>query len=271
MPISAEKKELYKEKIKPYQTKIADLKKEIGTGKVAAKKNKKLAPFLIVRSAVSSIAYSNTSVLVSQLSEKIQGASNSTYLNQARQELSNCITELNKIFGEQLNSPLTEQQEFLEKLQDLKPGYKLQFIKELASAIERVKKALGEKSKWRWSFPDIHYRFITFAKNWFDFKLLQSTKDMSDESYQPLQDYLKMLMKEAQNTAQEFRSRHELGTQEVEDFYKIRNIFEMQKNIYIANGNREELERIQTSLDNVSEKIESLSAKNKEKKSGTNN
>ena len=271
MAVSTEKKELLKTKIKPYQQKIADLKKEINAGKASAKKDKRLAPFLLIKSACSSIAYSNTFVIASELAEKIQGTSNSTYLNQARQELSNCISELNKTFGEQLNSPLTEQQELLEKLQSITPAHKLNFVREMSSAIERVKNALGERSKWRWSFPDIHYRFIIFIKNWFDFKLLQRTKDMNDENYQVLQDYLKFLMEEAQNAAQEYRSRHELSTQEVEDFYKIRSIFRMQKTIYTANGGKEEIERIQTSLDNVSEKIESLEAKKKEKKSGTDN
>ena len=271
MAISSEKKELFKTKIKPYQQKIVELKKEISTSKIAAKKNKRLAPFLLIKSAYSSIAYSNTSVLASQLAERVQGASNSTYLNQARQELSNCISELNKVFGEQLNSPLTEQQELLEKLENIGPDHKLRFVQEMSAAIERVKSALGEKSKWRWSFPDIHYRFITFVKNWFDFKLMQRTKDMSNANYQVLQDYMKLLMEEAQNAAQEFRSRHELSTQDVDDFYKIRNIFEMQKSIYALSGNKEDMERIQTSLDNISEKIESLMAKKKEKKSGTDN
>ena len=271
MAISTEKKELFKTRIKPYQQKITELKKDINTSKVAAKKDKRLAPFLVIQSAYSSLAYSNTAVLASQLAEKIQGATNSTYLNQARQELSNSISELNKVFGEQLNSSLTEEQELLEKLQDITPIHKLRFVKEMSAAIDSVKRALGEKSKWRWSFPDMHYRFIIFVKSWFDFKLLQRTKDMTDENHRILQDYLKLLMDEAQNAAQEFRSRHELSTQEVEDFYKIRNIFEMQKSIYAANGNRKELERIQTSLDNVSEKIESLVAKKKERKSGTDN
>lgn len=271
MPVSQEQRKLLKEKIEPYQKKIIELKKDISASKTEAKKNKALAPFLLIQGARFSIAFSNTSVLASHLAEKIQGASNTTYLNQARQELSNCISGLNKIFGEQLNSPLTEQQELLENLQNIRPSHKLHLLKEMSMAIERVKKALGESSKWRWSFPDIHYRFITFAKNWFDFKLLQRIKDMNDENYQVLQDYLKLLMEEAQNAAQEFRSRHELSTQEVEDFYKIRNIFEMQRSIYTVNGNKGELERIQTSLDNISEKIENLIAKKEEKKSGSDN
>ena len=261
MPVSAEKRELMEKRVGPYKIQLEELKKNIAFAKSEAAKNKKMQPFWLIKSAAHSIACTNTYVLMSEVAERIQGAKNNTYLNHARKELSSCISDLNKIFGENLTSSLTEEQELIENISQIETVHKLHFIKEVRAAIEGIKTALGEKSKWRWSFPDMHYRFITFAKNWFDFKLLQRTKDPNDPLYRPLQDYIDFLMEEAQTAAQEFRSRHELSTQEIDDLHKIRDIFEMQKNIYILEGNEEGRSRLVTSLNNIAEKIEALIAK----------
>ncbi len=266
MAVSAEKRELMEERAKPYKEQIEKLKKEITSAKTEARKNKKLLPFFIIKSAMHSIAYSNTCILMSELTEKIQGAKNSTYLNNGRKELSGCISELNKVFGTNLNSSVTENQEFLESLDGLEAQHKLHFFSELQDAITNIKAALGENSKWRWSFPDMHYRFITFSKNWFDFKLLQRSKDPNEPIYKIVHDYLERLMTEAQNTAQEFRSRHELSTQEIDDLYKIRDIFEMQKSTYMLLGNDKASKRLETSLSSIAEKIENIMKKKKQKK-----
>ncbi len=266
MTVSAEKKELYKEKVKPFKEKVDELKKEIGKLKQEANKNERLRPFFTIKGSALSIAYANTLVLMSNLSETIQNIKSNQYLDQARKEISNSISDLNKVFGEQIDSGLTENQELLEQLQEIKPKHKLHFAQEIVSAIQRVKDALGETSKWRWSFPDMHYRFIIFAKNWFDFKLYERCKDPREEDYRPLQEYIEMLSSEAQNAAQEFRSRYELSTQEIASLYKIRSLFEMQKQVYILMNNKNELNRVQTSLDNISDMIENLIAK-KDKKS----
>ena len=265
MPVSKEQKELFKETIKPYKSKTEELKKEINADKLAAKKNPNLKAYLAIRIGITSIAYANTSIKSSNLSEKIQGARNNSYLNQARIEISNCISDLNRIFGEHIGDSLTENQKILEKVSELTPEHKLCFFKELVNVVRDIKNSLGDKSKWRWSFPDMHYHLTVFSKNFFDFKLFQSTKDPNDENYQPLKEYLNLLMEEARHTAQELRSRHELSTHAIGEFYKIRSIFEMQKIVYTMCGNKIEVDKIQTSLDNVSGQIEDLVAK-KEKK-----
>ncbi len=256
-------KELFKKTVEPYKIKVNELHKEIGVAKHSAQKNEKLAPYYKIKSAALVIAYVNTCVFISDLSEKIQGLKDKPFLDKARKEISNCINELNKVFGELLSSGLTEKQELLETLSDITPSHKLRFFQELSEAIDNLKNALGEKSKWRWSFPDLHYRAIGFAKNWFDFKLFQKTKDFSDPNYRSMQEYMNFLMEECFKTAQEFRSRYELSTLELDDLYKIRNIFEMQKQLYILFSKKDELERIQTSLENINEKIQSLVAKKK--------
>ncbi len=265
MPASSEKKNLYQAKIEPYKAKIESLKKELGKSKAQAKRDKNLGPFFTIQSAGIAIAYVNTFLLMSRLSERIQGMKIPNYLDQARKETSNTLTELCKVFGNQLNASLTENQALLERLSIFDPPYKLRFMQEMKSCIRQVKQDLGEGSKWRWSFPDIHYRFLIFLKNCYDFKLYERTKDPRHEYYRPLQDYLHLLMEEAQYTAQEFRSRHELSTQEIDDLQKIRDILEMQKQLCIITGNHTEQERIETSLENISEKIESLIAKKSKK------
>ena len=263
MAITSTQKNLLKEKSEPYKIKITQLHKEIISTNQLAKKNDRLAPYYKIKSATLGIAYVNTCIFISNLSEKIQGNKDLQFLDKGRKEISNCLNELNKTFGESLNSGFTENQKLLDSLSDVTPSHKLRFFQELLDVIENTKNSLGEKSKWRWSFPDMHYRCISFGKNWFDFKLYQKTKDFSDPNYRSMQDYLSLLMDEALKTAQEFRSRYELSTFELDDLYKIRNIFEMQKQFYILVSKKEELNKVQTSLENINHKIENLVAKKK--------
>ena len=251
-------RKLFEQKSKVYKDKIEELKKEINTTRLDMNKNKRLSPYLTLKSAMLSIAYANTYLLMSNLSERVQNVKNNSYLDQARKQISGCLNDLTRIFGEKIDAPLTENQKLLEKIQDIKLDYKLRFIKEMHTVIRSIKENLGMKSKLRWSFPDMHYRHLTFAKNWYDFKLHQSTLDPRNENFRVMREYVEWLMAEAKDTAQEFRSRYELSTHRIDDLYKVRDIFEMQKQMCILHEFKEKKARIQTSLDNIREKIKDL-------------
>ena len=264
MAVSDVKRELFKKKSQPYKQKIDELKKSIAVAKRQMKSNKRLRHYIVIENAQFTIAYVNSLILISKLSEKIQGARNNTYLNDARKELSNCLNELNKVFGEQMNASLTENQKLFEKMQDWKVASKLRLLTELKDTIETVKRELGENSKWRWSFSDMFFRYLAFSKNIFDFKYYQKIKDPNYEDYRVMQEYIEYLKETSEIVVHEFRAKYELTAGDLDDLYKIRYVIEMQKQLYSMDANQEKLKFTQTALDNIENKISAAISKKEE-------
>ncbi len=263
MAVSSEQRKLFQEKISPYKKQVDEQKKEINSIRSLMKASENIRLYLSLKIAAIEIARCNTLVLMSNLSEKIQGVKNNAYLNDARKYLSNLITDMLNLFGKHMDSGFTENEETLEQISQFRPSHKLRLLQEFHIVVENIKHALGENSKWRWSFPDMYYRLTVLAKNINDFRLMGEVKDPEHSDYEALQDYLYFFLDKAQYTAHEFRSRYELSTQEVGDLQKIRDIFELQKKVYIWTGNHPEKERVQTSLDNIVDKIETVFHKDK--------
>ncbi|MCB1309277.1 MAG: hypothetical protein KDK30_13885 [Leptospiraceae bacterium] len=253
-------------KIKPYKSTAEDLKKEISTMRAVARRNARIEPYFLFKIAVLGIQRANTLVLMSRLSQEIQNIKNDSYLNDARRELNSLIGDLMKVVGEDIDGTLTENQELLPLIAQVSWEQRLHLCQGFKESIQNVKNAMGESSKWRWSFPDMHMRLATLARNLLDFKAYERiSKDPSHDDYRPLQEYFQFMMEESQLAAQEFRTKYELSTRDVSDLQKIQRIFEFQKKIYSFSGQKEELKRVSTSLDNVNEMIESLIGGKKDK------
>ncbi|MBI3396204.1 MAG: hypothetical protein HY042_10250 [Spirochaetia bacterium] len=265
MAVSSDLKHLFQEKVKPYKACVDDVKKDISAIKSLSKKNSKLEPYVKVSIAAESIKLSNSLVLISELSRKIQERMDDAALKDARKELSNAISDLLKITGSDMDGSLTENKDRLAALELMNPAHKLKLVRAFKAALDNVQNGMGSTSKLRWSFPDIHYKLAVLTKNLFDFKEFEKSKDPSGEFYRDRHELLKFLIEESQYSAQEYRSRYELSTRDVSDLETIRRIFDMLKKIYMLTGNKSELEKINTSLDAIKEKIDAH-MKDKKKK-----
>lgn len=266
MAVSKEQKALYNTKVKPYKECLSDLKKEISTLTGASKRNAKLKPYMMVQNAILGIKTANTLVMMSRLSMEIQNLKKEDDLNNARKEISGRLTDLTGVVGNEIDGSLTENQEALAKVAMLNPAQRLHLLQAFREAIGVVKTTMGDTSKWRWYFPDLHYRLVVLTKNLLDFKAFDKAKDPREDFYRDRQEMMQFLIEEIRSAAQEYRSKYELSTREVGDLTPIRKLFELEKKVHIMTGNKEELGRTQTSLDAINEKIEAIMAEKKGKK-----
>lgn len=266
MAITREQKKIYNEKIKPYKGRLDELKKKISTTKTAARKKPSLDAYFRVHSAAVGVQVANLLVMMANLSQKIQSLKNDGFLNDARKELSNLLSDLLKIVGEDIEGTLTENREKLAQLSHLTPRETLQLLKAIKESIDGVKDAMGANSKWRWYFPDLYYKLAVLSRNLFDFRAFEKSKNPSEEYFRERHEHLRFVVQESHNAAQEYRSRYELSTREVSDLEMIRRLFEMMKKIYVFTGNRDEVQKITTSMDAINEKIELLMAEKQKKK-----
>lgn len=264
--VSKEQKQLYNDTIKPYKSEAEDLKKEISTMKAVGHKKQKLEPYFLLKGALLGIQRANVLVLMSRLSQEIQSIKNDSFLNDARKELNNHLTDLARLVGEQLDGSLTENQDILPKIAESTPTQRLKLLMGFRDSINNVKDIMGQSSKWRWSFPDTHLRLLTVARNMLDFKDFERTKDSNHENFRSYQEYMQFMMEESQVAAQEYRQKYELSTNEVGDLQKTEKIFSFQKQVYGFTGQRDELDRATNALENVKEMIESQMAEKQGKK-----
>ncbi len=263
-----DQKKLYNDRVKSYKATLEDLKKKSSSLKMAARKKAHLEGYYTVQSAILGIQISNTLIQMSALSLAIQDFKNDSLLNDARKELGNVISSLIKVVGDNIDDSLSEGREKLEKVSLLNPLHKWNLVVAIKEALDALQQAMGTNSKWRWYFPDLYFKLAIVSKNLVDFKELDKVRrDPSAEFHMEYQELLRFVVQEAHDAAQQFRSKYELSTKEVSDLQIIQRIFEMLKKIYQFSGNREELTRIQTSLDAITEKVNILLAEKEKKKS----
>ncbi len=266
MAVTKEQKNLYNEKIKSYKSGLEDIKKEISMVKSVGKKNAKVDPYAQIRLGILSMQTANTLVLMSRLSQKIQNLKNDGYLNDARKEISSKLNDLLKLVGDDIDISVTDSKDRLKLIEKMTVQQRMTLLLGFKEAMENVKESLGENAKWRWSFPDMHFKLALLAKNMFDFKEHGASKDPNDEQYRPRQEMLKFIIEESQFAAQEFRSKFELSTKDVSDLENVRRIFEMLKKVYMITGNRTELDKLNISNESIKEKIDLMMAEKAGKK-----
>jgi len=266
MAISKEAKKLFDEKIRPYKEFLSEVDSSMSHLDSLSKKHQNVRPYIQVKSAVLCIQRANTYVLMNRLSVETHKVKNDTYLNEARKHISNSLNDLLKIVGDDIETPLTENKENQEKFEKLKPGAVLNLLKGYHDALLSINADLGSNNKWRWSFPDLHYKVAVIGRNLFDFRAYEAAKDPNYENYVELQELIRFIVEEAQFAAQEFRSRYELATNDAGDLQMVSRLLSAIKQIYRLTGNKEELEKISTALEANDQKIEVLLAAKKKKK-----
>ena len=268
MAVTKEQKKLFTEQVKSYKGFLDDIKKEISTLKAVSKKNARLAPYVEIRIALLGLQRASTLILMSRLSMNIVNVKNETYLNDARKEISANFSNLEKILGSSvLEGTLTENKEVLKQIARVTPAQRLQLLKGFRNTILDLKGVMGDNSKWRWYFPDLHLKTSVLAKNLFDFSEYEKKSRKPDaEDHRTWLDLFAFLTEELHATAQEYRSRYELSTNDVNDLQTIQRIMEFSKKVYMLSGNKNELNKVNTSLDAITQKIELVSAEKKKKK-----
>lgn len=262
MAITKEQKQLFNEKVKPYKDMLEEVRKEASTLKAAARKDAKLAPYFLFKQALLSMKSCNLLVEMAELSSQIQNLKNDKYIGDARKEIANSLNDLVKELGEHIDIGLTENEETLVKIEKLNPERILGFMNAYRESLQTLKIAVGN-GKWRWYFPELHYKMTVLALNITDFKAYEQAKDSNAPYFVERQEFMKFLIEEAHTAAQEYRSKYELSTQDLSDLQQIQKLFELLKRLYTFTNNKDELEKISISLESNKARIEAIMAEKK--------
>ncbi len=194
MPVSAqEKKKFQQEVAQPIRQKIKEIEKEIATLQKAMKKNEKLAPFFRFAIIGKLLEKANLQIDLAEASWKQIQVRNSSLLDQARKDIYQIFKHLEEIVTLEIDEPLTFNRDKLIKIRPFTPRHRLNLYKHLRRTIERLIQAYGEKTKWKWSFPELWLKLAVSGKNLFDFREFQAVRDPREEFFYDRQELLKMI------------------------------------------------------------------------------
>ncbi|AOP33857.1 hypothetical protein A0128_08385 [Leptospira tipperaryensis] len=267
MALTKEQKQEFAEKLTDFKVYLDDLKKESNLFKSQLRKDPRLEPYYQVALSINAIKTINTCLLVNDLSVAILDIKSDTYLNTGRKEVYNAISYMEKIVGVDYESGLAENKDMLVKISEFTPVQRLNFVKAIRQVTNKTIEAFGTNSKWKWSFPEIHFKIGVLCKNLFDFRAFEKERDLENPNYYIRQEHFNLVLELCNYAAQEYRAKFDLSTQDVGDLKKSIGMLEVNRKILQTTGDAtEDLEKTKTLIESLKEKVESLEADKEKKK-----
>ncbi|MCR5188697.1 MAG: hypothetical protein K6C97_07150 [Treponema sp.] len=243
--ISEETRLHFSEVIKPYQEKInATLAKEktmlngMHKGDIDFENKKILL-------CEDMIYIASLYMAQNSLSWKLMEVKNNDALNDARKILYKAIIYLEEIVTDGIDIPYADLSENLEKISNVPIIRRYTIVRKLGLAINLLKDAFGDNSKWRWSFVELEGRFTTVAKNLIDMKAC--VKDYFDpraDNYETTVLYIRLISKLLNDSATAYRDKYETSTRRIDDMRNgIKYLLALRK-LNIAISNPEQAEEV---------------------------
>ena len=179
------------------------------------------------------------------LSLKLMDVKNNDALNDARKILYKAIIYLEEIVTNIIDTPYSELTPYHEKMTSINIKRRYEIVQKLGLAINMIKDAFGDNSKWKWSFVELEGRFATVAKNLIDMK--SAVKDYFDpraEDYETTVLYMRAIIRLLNDSATAYRDKYELSTRRIDDMRNgIKYLLALRK-LYLAIGDSDNAEEV---------------------------
>ncbi len=266
MALTKEQKQEFSEKVAEFKTCLDDLKKELNVYKTQLKKNPEMTAYYSIAMAINAVKVINTNLLVNDLSVSIQGINAVNFLETAKKEISNCLSYIEQAVGNDVDGSLNENRDKLDKITRITPTQRLNLIKAIQECTKKTITAFGTNSKWKWSWPDVHFRIAACAKNIFDFREFEKGKDLDNPDYYIQREHFNLVISLANNAAQEYRSKFDLSTQNTTDLKSSIAMLDLNRRIMQITGESDDLEKTKTIIESLKQKVEDLETTDEEKK-----
>lgn len=258
-------KEEFKAKFNKYKDKLQELAKEEKIILSVAKKEKDIQEYAKIKECIIKIQKASINCNIAVLSHVIQNIRGDAYISDARKEIYSIISDFLNLTKVDHYFSFTDNQEFLQKISKMNPAQRFHLMKALNLIINRIYE-LELSGKYRWSLPELYQKFALLLFLFLDFKLLEQTKNPDMEYYDALHNHLDLLLEILQKASQEYRSKYELASKDLESLQNIKKNQELLKRIYNFMGDKQEENRISLALESTKTKIDAILEKEKKDK-----
>lgn len=164
------------------------------------------------------IYVSSLYIAQNSLSLKLMEIKNNDALNDARKILYKAIIYLEDIVTDKIDIPYVDLAPNHDRIKNISLERRFLIIRKLGLAINILKDAFGDNSKWRWTFVEIEGRFAAVAKNLIDMRnAMKDYFDPASSDYELTVMYVRMVAKLLNTSATAYRDKYELSTRRIDD------------------------------------------------------
>ncbi|MEM7179747.1 MAG: hypothetical protein AAF518_02460 [Spirochaetota bacterium] len=271
MALTKEQKQNYNENLKEFKAYIEELRKEVNLYKSQMKRSKTTESYYKIGLVLNSVRFIYTCTEINKLSQHFLRLKSENYLNLGRKEIYSVFSKMEEVVTMHYDGSLAENEEQLAKITAFNPQQRLNFIYAFKDAIYRIIEGYGDNktsstSRWRWSWPEIHFKLAVLSKNLFDFKAYERERDINNTYYYVRKEHFDLIIEFCNVAAQEYRSKYDLSTNDPSDLRKSVSMLEITRKIYQITGFTEDLGKVKILIDSLNNKIDDIEKGKKKKK-----
>lgn len=264
MAASKADKLAFNDAVKIPKEQIQSISKECKDILIKSKKSKNITGYYNLELVMKHMQLITLNLNMSDASIEILKVRNSTYLDNARKEFYKVIQYLEEIVGSHIDRPLSENKDYLKKIDRITIRQTYEICKKLYYLYDTMIEKIGENSKWKWSFVDIHVRVSNIIKNMINFSEIEQYRNFKSEYFKDREGLLKLCKKSLEEAAKQSRNKYELSTKAPEDIKKAVDLLDALRAISILYGETEDAKKTKTQIDALNARLEE-EEKNKEK------
>jgi hypothetical protein len=188
-------------------------------------------------------------IIMSGVSDVVLGVRNEEALNDARKSLYKCVIYLEGALGNAVDVPFSDYEDKLERIASLDAAGRYLLVRKLGLALQLLKDAYGDNSKWKWSFVELEGRFAAVTKNILDLRKAAANTDPDSPDYEPTVRLIRLARKLLSQAADRYRERYELSTRNIEDLKTGILFLSSLRRLQSLLGNRSEVEMTRKRMD----------------------
>jgi hypothetical protein len=239
----------YSEKVKVYKEFIdAYLKRESMVLQVL-KKGTNGAAWKRLAMVDEMINLASNYIILSGVSQSMLKLRNEEALNDGRKSLYKAVIYLEEVVSNLVDAPYSEYEERLKEISSLDAGRRYLLARRLGLALELLKNAYGDNTKWKWAFVELEGRCAAAIKNIMDLKKAAANTDPRSPAYEPSVRHILLVKKLLMQAADRYREKYELSTNRIDDFKIGINFLSALKRLHLMLGESAEADMVKKKLD----------------------
>jgi hypothetical protein len=232
-----------------YRSAVEAILKNEQEALVTIRNNAPDSAFIRLNLVESMLNLASNYIIIDGVVQSVLKVKNEESLNEARKALYKSIIYLEEIVSNFIDAPYSDYEQQLSQIDTVTPAERYRLVRKMGLAIDLLKNAYGDNTKWKWTFVDIEGRYATVAKNLINLKDVLINSDFQSEHYEPTVRHLALIKKLLSQAADRYREKYELSTNRIDDF-KLGIIYlGALRRIYILTGDQGEAATTKKKLD----------------------
>ena len=274
MAISKAQKAAYNDDIKVMRVRSEELEKKAKDLFHKKKSNSNLEPYYNLEISSYLMRTIELYLKMNDISIDILGIKNNKTLDLSKSNFSKILLLLKETVGDEVErDSLKENEEYLQRIDKLNPRQILDFLTRLDTLFSDLRSNMGEESKWKWLFVELHAKLAILKRNFINFSNILKYRDPREPFFRDRNEHLRMAKSALEEAAKQYRTKYELSAKSREDLKKSIEMLEALRKIHLTMGESNEADKIKTTIDaarltlDVGDKKDDKDSKGKSKQS----